>query len=527
MDSDSNRSEIFRVRTHNLDTVPAAGLAIERLTMALGLASLEASRFRTAVEELCAERINGAFAPEERAEAYISLEVHPGEVVVVVQDSGSPVEMKDTAAGAKGWLAQLMRRGFADRLHASFEGREGNRCEIVKFLGRSALTGAQALPASEAATKADVEADSAKPGTAAKAPAIQYRNMAPDDALAVARCFYRTYGLTGPVADEVIYHPERCAAQARAELYLGVVAMLPDGRVVGHIAVERQALDDPVGIGGFLVVDPEFRGHGIAERLSELKVARARAAGLRGLLGMTVTVHTASQKTSLSHGGHEVGVLLAAQEDRIVMRGIATGARQERHAIVAFYTPLAADVRRPSFPPAAQREIVARICAACGLNRVINESRGRVSLDELPQRTSLSVAVLSGAHFARIRVSAFGRDFVSEIFHLIDDLHRHNIDVLRLELPLADPLTAHFGSAAEELGFSFAAVFPAMGAGDLLCLQSLDRIEVDPTAIQTASDLGAAVLAAVLASRQRVLSSNTARTLEGAKQALTSTANPV
>ena len=34
------------------------------------------------------------------------------------------------------------------------------------------------------------------------------------------------------------------------------------------------------------------------------------------MLGMAVTVHTASQKTSLREGGCEVGVLLAAQEDR-------------------------------------------------------------------------------------------------------------------------------------------------------------------------------------------------------------------
>ena len=71
-------------------------------------------------------------------------------------------------------------------------------------------------------------------------------------------------------------------------------------------------------------------------------------------------------------------------------------------------------------------------------------------------------------------------------------------------------------------GFSFAAIFPALEPGDLLCVQSLDRIEVDPAAIHIASDHGENVLAAVLASRERVLSSTTARTLEGATAALDS-----
>ena len=114
-------------------------------------------------------------------------------------------------------------------------------------------------------------------------------------------------------------------------------------------------------------------------------------------------------------------------------------------------------------------------------------------------------------------------DFLREIFHLVSDLHRHHVNVIRLEMPLGDPLTGHFGRATEELGFSFAAIFPAMQPGDLLCVQSLDRIEIDPATIHSASDHGARVLAAVLASQERVLSSTTARTLEGASGALDST----
>jgi serine/threonine-protein kinase RsbW len=521
MSQETDLDQLFHARVRSIDAIIAAGMAIERLALGNGLSPLESIRFRFAVEELCSERLSRAFGPDEQPEAQIALERRPGEFVVVIEDAGSPIEATDAAAGTQGWMAQLLSRGFADRLHASFEGREGNRCEIAKSLDKSFRSQLQDLAIGGNATKSEVEADarpSKTPGTASTL-SIQYRDMAPEDAHAVATCFYRTYGFTAPVADEVIYHPEKCAALVNAGLHLGTVATLPDGRIVGHIAVSREHPDDPVGISGFLVVDPELRGHGIADGLSDRKRERAQRAGMLGMLGMAVTVHTASQKTSLREGGHEVGVLLAAQEDQVVMRGIATDARHERHAVVPFFTRLVPDAHQRAFPPDVYREIVEQIYGTCGLVREIRRPE-RLNLDDLPEHTSLNVSVLEGARFARIRAVTYGRDFLREILHVTGDLHRHHVNVIRLEMPLADPLTAHFGHATEELGFSFASVFPAMQPGDLLCVQSLDRIEVDPAAIHIASDHGARILAEVLASRGRVLSSTTARTLEGARGAL-------
>jgi len=96
------------------------------------------------------------------------------------------------------------------------------------------------------------------------------------------------------------------------------------------------------------------------------------------------------------------------------------------------------------------------------------------------------------------------------------------VDVIRLEMPLEDPLTAYFGRAVEELGLSFAAIFPEMLPGDLLCVQSLDRIEIDPSAIHVASEHGERIISAVLASRERALSSMSTRTVESATSALSS-----
>lgn len=505
--------EILRIKAREPEAIPAAGLAIERLAASTGLSSLEASRFRFVVEEVCADRIAHGFAATQDAEVDIRLEHRPGEIVALVDDGGMPVDAAATGAGTSGLMAQLLERGFVDELHASFRGREGNRCTATKFI-RNVQAGLAAQ------SSASPIADAGKTETAAPGD-IEYREMRPEDAVELARCFYRTYGMSAPAADEVVYHPERCAERVRARLHLGTVAVTPQGRIVGHTALERESLDDPIAIGGYLVVDPEYRGHGIAERLTEIRFREGPSLGLRGMLAMAVTIHTASQKTSLANGGHEVGVLLAAQEARIVMRGIGGKQGHERHSIVAFYFPWS-DLARESCPPAAYRDLIARIYANCGIERTIRSAPGGINLESLPTRSMLDVSILRAASHGRIRVKTYGRDFLAEVLHLVRDLHQHHVAVIRLELPLSDPLTAVFGGAAEELGFSFAAVFPATAAGDLLCMQSLHGVEVGPADIHTASENGAALLQAVIASRERVLSSTSARTMEGAERALKS-----
>ena len=121
MSAHADRVERWRGGGGSVDALIAAGAAIERRALGHGLAPLEAIRFRFAVEEFCSERLSRAFDTNDQAQAHITLELRPGEFVVVIEDSGSPIGETDAAAGARGWLAQLLSRGFADRLHASYE----------------------------------------------------------------------------------------------------------------------------------------------------------------------------------------------------------------------------------------------------------------------------------------------------------------------------------------------------------------------------------------------------------------------
>src|SRR5271170_1135309 len=114
MSSEERTREILRIKAHNPDAIPAAGLAIERLAGSLGLPSLEASRFRFAIEELCADRMVNGFSAAHSAEIDIRLELRPGEIVVIVDDAGTPLDPSSAGAGARGMIAQLLDRGFVD-----------------------------------------------------------------------------------------------------------------------------------------------------------------------------------------------------------------------------------------------------------------------------------------------------------------------------------------------------------------------------------------------------------------------------
>jgi anti-sigma regulatory factor (Ser/Thr protein kinase) len=166
--------EILRIKARGLDAIPAAGLAIERLAGSVGLSSLEASRFRFVIEELCADRIANGFAASQAAEVDIRLEHRPGEIVALVDDTGMPLDPAFTGAGARGMMAQFLERGFVDELHASFRGREGNRGTAIKFTG-NALAELHGGTAAAPREVAESEASGANAAGEAASAEIEYQ----------------------------------------------------------------------------------------------------------------------------------------------------------------------------------------------------------------------------------------------------------------------------------------------------------------------------------------------------------------
>ena len=84
--------------------------------------------------------------------------------------------------------------------------------------------------------------------------------------------------------DPLLYDPQGIARALEREEMVSVVAAAPDGTIAGHSAVLTDEPGDRVPEAGKLVVDPRYRGHGLAVKLADAAArGRRRARLLRHL----------------------------------------------------------------------------------------------------------------------------------------------------------------------------------------------------------------------------------------------------
>ncbi|MGL4476351.1 MAG: GNAT family N-acetyltransferase [Shewanella sp.] len=79
-----------------------------------------------------------------------------------------------------------------------------------------------------------------------------------------------------------------------------IVALAPSGQLVGCAAIKQGEGD--VAEMGYLVVHPDFRRQGIAQRLTQERVSRAKALGIK-LLWATVRDENLASKANLNKAG--------------------------------------------------------------------------------------------------------------------------------------------------------------------------------------------------------------------------------
>ncbi|MEZ5116476.1 MAG: GNAT family N-acetyltransferase [Candidatus Nanopelagicales bacterium] len=480
-----------RLHLSDRAALPLAGGVVGDAALVLGLGLDDAARLRALTQELCLSVAAEGFPDESVLDIDVALERRAGAVAVVVTDAGAPSHL--TRPGAQPpRLTELVRLGFADELSFAALGRQGNRAELVKRL-HYANVRAELDEAGEAPVE-EVPDDVAE--------RIAYRPLEPEDTLEVARLFHRCYGFTAYYAEEM-YEPDRLAELVRAGLHIGTVATVDD-RLIGHVSSSVDRPDAKVGVIGELVVDPAYRRFHIAGQLTLQHGMRLLAQGMIGQYSACVTVHPASQKIALKYGGHEVGVLLAAQLPSLSFRDIDDETRG-RKAVVWVYAGAGQEPERSVHVPPHYRERVETIYQNANLPRVLVDPGARTPADA-PERSELDLQLKAEARTGLVRVVTYGRDFISAVQNQVRELCLHRFDVIRLHLPLADPGTAAYGSGLRELGFSFCGVFPEfLPDGDALVLQYLNDQQVDPDEIQTASDFGAQLLQDVLADYRSTL----------------------
>ncbi len=469
-----------------------AGAMVRALAAFAGISPRRLSGLRAIVEELVIEAGSRPTAVEGD-DVTVRTTIHHGVFEVEVIDKALPVSPTEQGNERSSQLAEL---GYVDTVEVEACGKEGNVARVRVLLDPKRLGAASGLVER-------IVPEDAPPVTDEQADAVVIRPMEAGDAVELVRCVYRCYGYS--YIDPLLYDPRGLQrALANGEM-LSIVAAAPDGTIAGHSAVWPDEPGDTVPEAGRLVVDPRFRGRGLAGRMAEARLEAAREQGYFGIWAEAVTNHIASQREVVSFGGVEVGVLIGAAVPTAMagFEGAAGDGEQgppRRRSLLAMFTAL-----RPHheeiFVPERHAALIAELTGRLGIERT--QSPG----GEAPPASESDVA--STAHtfssLGEIRVKAIGADLIDQVTAAADSLAGFDLAAIQLDLPLSDPGAPDAACALERLGFSYAAWMPSFDDGhDVLRLQRIGSRPVDTETIQVSRPEGEAVRDYALADWHRI-----------------------
>ncbi len=444
------------------------------------------------------DAIENAYPPGETGTIALHASHDNTALVVTIRDYGLPQDIQKLEAGLHATDASLQKQVFgldwaktADELHWISYGPEGKALQITKWCHEIDIT-------------AHPEAGNLEPFHSAPplAPEQEYeiRRMQPDEAVQVSQLIYKAFGCSYSNPD--VYYPERVAALNEKGKNLSFVAVAADGRLVGHYALEFNQTG-PVAEGGQAVVDPAHRGRKLLDRLKTAAINEARERRLAGMYGDAVTVHTFTQKSNIDHGARLSCVNLGMSPKSENFRGIATDAQPQRVTCLLYFLWLGAPSPQTIFAPANQQEAIAKLYKNLECPVTFGEEKAPEGHGEL------IIELDAGAAAAFLRAELVGQDTAAAIRHAKRELIEHShVEVIYVELPLAQPGMPLTAQNLEKEGFSFVGIAPQFSPkGDLLRMVYLTE-ELAREPIHVEEEIGRWLVDYALAERLRVNDKN-------------------
>ena len=328
------------------------------------------------------------------------------------------------------------------------------------------------------------------------------RRLCADDAQGVTACVRRVYGDSYIIHTE-LYHPEQIVTLNESGQLVSVVALDSANEIVGHYALERPDQKLRIAESGEAMVIPEHQHQHLLEKMRILLEQEAGRLGLNGIFGRTVTNHLFSQKAVERFGERPCGVSLGRTPRKF--RNMPE-ALSQRMSIVFYFKYLRTVESTQIHLPSRHREICREIYGQFGVRFEAQDSQAVTDTGELAidHHEELQRAV--------IMVRRVGNDTIDRIRNARRDLcGARQIEVIYLELPLAQSGTPEVCEAVEEDGFFFSGVAPLYGQeGDVLRLQFLN-VELDTSVLQIENPFARDLLKYVEQERARVSRTGTLR----------------
>ncbi len=455
-----------------LDYLAEVIFFVGKMAVRLGLDKKNAKKLELITEENCMNVIEHAFEPDEEGSYQIIIERQPGKIVVAVEDQGLPFNFAKFKPNDDKGLGMLLMRSFADEIKFLNIGRGGKRVEFSKNLQYEEIE--HSRPAEKEVKKAPPDEE------------VNIHIMKPEDADNMARCIYRSYGYT--YGWEFIYYPEKVRELLKSGFLTSCIYTNSEDEIIAHFAMIRPNQSDLVGETGMAVTDPRYRGRGLFKKMKLFMAEHARKMGIHGFYSEAVAVHPYSQKGNISLGAHETGVLLGLSPATMKFKDIEKKEKTKRTPAMFFYYKILDGFGHDSYLPFHHKGIIKKIYEVGKLDRnVIEKMEGELNLSE---KTRIDVTVKPERGFAFMKIIKFGEDFLDLVKFRLRELCFRHMNCIYIDLPLSNPASQKYCASLEMLGFFFAGIIPEMQNGDVLRLQYLNNVEVDPNEIVTASDFG-------------------------------------
>jgi serine/threonine-protein kinase RsbW len=461
--------------TTDAELLPAVVDFVRQVVQRLGLRDKAAEKLDQAVETVCRNVIEHAFNPDEAGQYDIEILRRPGKGRGRGRGPGPPFDYASLREGRDRDLTDMLPPLFADEVRSVKSwapGQPGGTCQASAPCRRPGAPLRGRAPRGLEAPAAPEEIP------------LEIRAMRPEEAFELSRCVYRSYGYSYDW--DSIYYPDRIRELQERGLMRSCVAITPDGEFVGHLAVTVERPDSPVGEAGQAVVDPRFRGHHLFPRMKSFMAEQAAEAGMYGLFSEATAVHPYSQRGNLELGAAETGFLLGYIPASVSYKEIGEDRDGRRGSVALFYLRTNPEPERTIYPPAAYREAVQLVVEHNGLRR----TEGNGSDAKMLTSSRMSVDVRRDHNLAFLRVEEPGADLQELVRVRLRELCLHRVDCIYVDLPLSHPAVQSAGARLDELGFFFGGVVPELLNGDVLRLQYLNEVDIEPGDIRTGSDFG-------------------------------------
>jgi len=320
--------------------------------------------------------------------------------------------------------------------------------------------------AQEAHLTAPIEAQVSSPSRPTNGPKeLLVDLLRPSDAASVGRCFLAVYGHS--YVHSEVFSPRRLLAEIERGDVVSVVTRDSGGEVVGHLSLRRGPAP-VVAERGEAIVLPEYRGHGLLERMTDRLFDEAHRHDISGIYAEPLTVHTFSQHNDERAGMPVCAALLGVNPERFHPKGMPFPTAGQRQSYLRTFRFMIAPKPRVVAAPARYRDILTSIYGALRVAFTF--------VDPAPVSAERSrIGVHSNARgFATIAFEEIGPNAEVELGQAVDDLLAFGAKTVLLSCAVDAAGMQPLAEAARAHGFFFSGIGPAFtNTTDLLFMQKL------------------------------------------------------